>query len=504
MKNKKILIAVIAAVAVLVGVMLLLIFLPKGGEQSDSQEATVDEAQITVSTDAKGVHQAVVGRKSNGEIEQNGSGKLMEYYPADISQINLENKKGTLDVLSNTPSGQATVYTIKGFEDYKLQDGVADKIASAAASLEFSSVAGRDDGKNSADYGFDSPRAVATVTYNDKTKSVITVGDDAPQQAGTYVKFGGGEDIYVVDTETVSAFDLGLNDMMNLAITDSASDTDNSKAQSISVSGGNFNEDIELVPNDSEKVSASYRLTSPVECYANEKESSLIDGGIRGLYADSVVYVNPSESQLSSAGLSNPAARIKAVYPDATVELIASNPNGEGAVNLMVPGGKLVYSISSEKVPWVQTSYEKLVSEYALNPKMVALSKMTVTSGGKDYSFDLSSKTVTTTDDSGSETESTTTVVYYNGNEIQTENFSPVFENASMIELADAKTENPSGSPELKISYTYAGDNTTDTVEFYPSSDGRYLAVLNGRAEGHSRQSDITRLVNSLNELLNK
>lgn len=504
MKNKKILIAVIAAVVVLVGVMLLLIFLPKGGEQTDSEAATVDEAQLTVSTDSKGVHQAVVGRKDNGEIEKNGSGKLMEYYPADISQINLENKKGTLDILSNTPNGQATVYKIKGYEDYALQGGVADKIASAAASLDFSTVAGKDDGKNSTDYGFDAPRAVATVTYNDKTKSVITVGDDAPQQAGTYVKFGDGEDIYVVDTETVSAFDLGLTDMMDHEITGAASDTDNSIAQSIVISGANLPDDLELVSNNSEKVSASYKLTSPVECYANEKESSLITGGIRGLYADNVIMVNPSQTQLLNLGLAESAVKLKAVYPDATVELTGSTPDPNGNVNLMVSGKNIVYSISSEKVPWVQTSYEKLVSEYALNPKMVALSNMTITSGGKDYSFDLSSKTVTTTDDSGSETESTTTVVYYNGNEIQTENFSPVFENAGMIELADSKTENPSGSPELKISYTYSEDNTTDTVEFYPSSDGRYLAVLNGRAEGHSRQSDITRLVNSLNELLNK
>lgn len=53
-------------------------------------------------------------------------------------------------------------------------------------------------------------------------------------------------------------------------------------------------------------------MTSPVECYANEKESSLVAGGIRGLYALTVKMVNPSSSQLSSVGLSNPYAKIKA------------------------------------------------------------------------------------------------------------------------------------------------------------------------------------------------
>ena len=47
----------------------------------------------------------------------------------------------------------------------------------------------------------------------------------------------------------------------------------------------NFSNTITLKPNSDNKNSASYVMTSPVECYANEKESSLVAGGIRGLYA---------------------------------------------------------------------------------------------------------------------------------------------------------------------------------------------------------------------------
>lgn len=104
MKNKKVLLIIIAAAVVLVGVMLLLIFIPKGGgEDSDTDPATFDEAQISTSTDKKGVHQASVERNDKGEVEQNGSGSLISYYPADIKEIHLENAKGTVDILSNTP-----------------------------------------------------------------------------------------------------------------------------------------------------------------------------------------------------------------------------------------------------------------------------------------------------------------------------------------------------------------------------------------------------------------
>ena len=62
MDKKKTLIIAIIAVAVLVGVMLLLLFLPKGGG-SDADTATADEGiRMELSTDEKGVHQAIIGR----------------------------------------------------------------------------------------------------------------------------------------------------------------------------------------------------------------------------------------------------------------------------------------------------------------------------------------------------------------------------------------------------------------------------------------------------------
>ena len=64
-----------------------------------------------------------------------------------------------------------------------------------------------------------------------------------------------------------------------------------------------------LVPNNDSKNSASYKITKPNEGYASESESSLVEGAIRGLYAESVKMVNPSSSQLSELGLSNPECR---------------------------------------------------------------------------------------------------------------------------------------------------------------------------------------------------
>ncbi len=497
MKKKKTLIIVIIAAAVLVGVMLLLIFLPKG---SGSDSSTVDEgvAMKTV-TDKDGMHQAVVETEPNGEIKNNSYGTLIKNIPADIKTIHVENKKGTLDVISNTPKGEATVYKLKGYEDFALQSGIPDKIANAAAKLDFSKVASQSGDKKS-EFGLDEPRATVTVTYNDKTKAKFIVGSDAPQSAGTYIQFGTEPTIYLCDTETVSAFDLGLNDFMDLNINKTADTTENNDASSITISGSGFDSEIVLKPNKDGKNAASFVMTSPSGGYANESEASLISGGIRGLYADSVEMVDPSDDQLKKLGLLSPHAKITAVYPDVTVKLIGSKPDGDGKVYIMTDGGKVVYKLFSEKAAWTATSYEKLLSDYVISPKMDSLSGVTV-KADKTYDFSLDTKTSTKTDDEGSETTSTTTTVQYNGKDVDLGKFTTYYDDLSLIKLSEKKSKSFSGSPEISVTYTYS-DGTTDKAEFYAAGNEFYTAVLNGKAVGSCYKADVVRIKNNIKDVI--
>lgn len=499
MTKKKGLIIAVAAAIVLAAVVLLLIFLPKG-ENGEKAAATIDEGvEMSVSTDKNGVHQAVIGTDKSGKIANNSYGTLMEYVPADIKQIHVENTKGSFDIFSNTPEGQSTVYTIKGYEDFDLQGGNPDTIASAAAKLEFSRVATLDKNR-SGEFGFDKPRAKVTVSYNDNTKSIITVGNDAPQQAGTYVKFGTEDTVYVVDTSIASVFDYGVTDLISLTINNAADNTENNQPGVIRISGGGFDKEIELVPNDNENYSASYRMTAPVKRLANEGESSLISGGIRGLYAETVKMVNPGSDQLSELGLAQPNARLIAEYPDIKVDLIASKPDSDGMVCLMANGGKIVYTIAADKVPWCQTSYEKLCGEYICNPKMTALTGLTVTTGGKTTGFTLQTKESVTTDNEGSETAETVTTVSCGGKEVALGDFSVFYDALSLIPASDSKQGASDGTELLAVTYTFAGGGS-DSVRFVESG-GECTALLNGESIGHCPKADVTRAAGALAEVV--
>ncbi|WP_405352910.1 DUF4340 domain-containing protein [Ruminococcus sp.] len=505
-KNVKLLIAIAAAAVVLVGVMLLLIFLPKSGDDADPMDSIDQGIDMSTSVDENGMHQAKINTNDKGEIENNSYGTLLEYVPAKISTIDLENTSGTMEIKSETPvdedgKTEETKYTLVGFEDFTLQTGYPDAIANDAAALEFTKVISLD-GAKASECGFDSPKATVVVTYTDNTKAKIIVGGDAPSSAGTYVKFGTSDTIYLVESDAVDSFSYSLTEMFSKAINDAAVNTDDSQYSKITLSGKNFPEAVVLEPNNDGKNSATTVITSPKKSYASEDASSNVSGAIRGLYADSVKMVNPSEAQLKELGLADPYVAIEAVYPDTTVSLIASQPDSSGNVNVMEKGGKVVYTKVSANLPWVNMSYEKLSSEYVLHPLMSAVDTLTINNGTDTYSFSISSKQTTTTNDDGEESSTTTTTVKYGDNEINLSYFSTFFQNLTLLEKSDTTSDKPSGKAVFTAEYKYT-DGSTDTVKFYDAGGNKYLAEVNGESVGHLYKTNPSKLIEQVKTVAN-
>ncbi len=501
-KNTKYLVIISICAVVLVGVLLALIFWPK---EDVNLENTIDEGTaITQSVDDNGVHQVQLVLNDKGELDNNSYGSLVEYVPAEITHIKVENSGGSYEIKSVTPTKtddngnvttEATQYTLIGFEDFELQTGQADAVANNLAGLDFTSVASVD-GANSADFGFDKPRSTATVTYSDGTKAIVIVGNDAPAGAGTYIKFGSGDSIYLCATDAVYALLFTVNDLVSREINDAADSTDNSYVQSVTLSGTHYPNKIEFVPNTDVTNSASYKLTSPSTLFANEANTSKVTGAIRGLFADSVAYVNPSAKQLSDTGLDNPYAIVKGVYPDETFEIMASQPDDSGNVYVMEKGDKVIYVMKSANLPWTTLSYEELISEYVYNPSVDSLSSMSVSDGKNTYDFKLSSETKTTTDDDGNETSTTTTTVK-EGNLILTfDYFNNFFQNVAYTQRIDLTADKPSGTPLLTIKYTYASKDGTDTVCYYPAdASGKCVATFNGTVMGKVYEGRVKNLI---------
>lgn len=502
---KALVITIIAALA-LVGAGALLIFMPSGDNTNEIK------GPAAVKNDVKNnVHEVKVKTDSNGKIKENGSGKLVEKYPADITKIHIENQSGDYSISSYTPKKktketdpktgkkkektEATVYKLIGYENFKLQDGIADEVANACAALEFKSVSSEDASSNLADFGFDKPRATVTVTYSDKTKSVYKIGKDAAQNLGTYVMFGSGKSVFLCDKDTVAKFLYGLNKYISLTINDNASDNNSSEVKTLKLSGSKFSKNITLKPNpDTKHVSATHILTSPIESYADDSEASTVTGAIRGLYAESVIALNPSSSKLASYGLSNPYVRLNAKYSDTTENLLASKPDSKGNCFLMKSGGKVVYKIASSSIPWVNTTLKKLISNYVLNPELSEIKKMSVSFGNETYDFDIKTTETKSSGDNGEETATTDTVTSYKGEKLDEGNFETFFKNVALLTKADKTASSKSGKPALTIKYTYTSGRSADTVNFYKSGS-KYTACVNNKPVGTVYSNYIEKLI---------
>ena len=474
----------IVCVAIIVGVIFIINSLPK--ETEETVTTTIEEKMV-LKVDKDGEHQAEIKVDEKGELEENGSGTLIEYTPSDIERIDIENESGSFTVLAKTnvttdeETGEeqrdATVYTLVGYEDMELQTGGPDTIANDVAALTFESVADPT-GKNADDFGFKKPRATVKTTYTDGTSATIYVGDDAPSQLGTYIMFGDSDIVYLASADSVDGLLFSVLDLMPLGINDAATDTSNTAFETLTMSGSAFDKDIELRKNDDEAISSQYKMIKPDNMFISESEAANISGAIRGLYADEAVCVNPSSSQLAQYGLSKPYVQLKAIYPDTTVNIRASKVSDGFAY--IIADSDIIYKIADTKIPWIYTNINKLVPSVVINPTFTALKNITVKDSSGTYSLDVVSVVDTVDTTEGNTEEVTVTTAKYDGKELDSDNFQVFYQNLCNMTNAGVASEKASGKSALTIEISYSTGRDTDVIEIYPTGNSKYIANLNG------------------------
>lgn len=505
LKNRMWLIIAAAVVVVLVGVLLTV------GQLSPAEDdsSAAKPAEINLSIDDEGEHQAeVVVEEKSGEPQQNGSGTLLSYAVADIARIDVENESGSFTVLSETPTAvnedgeeqsEATVYTLVGYEEFALQDGMADAVANDASVVGFSSII--DTSGELSDYGLDSPRARVEVTYTDGTTCVIRIGSDAAADAGAYIAFGSSDTVYLAAKDSVDSFLYGVLDLISLEITEAAADTDSSELIRAEISGEHYRDRIVMEKNTDTALRSGYLVTAPRYMAADSVESADIAGAVRGLYAEQVACVNPSQSQLEGYGLDKPYAKITAEYADTTVRLSASAPGDDGTVYLLNPEKKVIYVIGLGAVEWANTSLNKLSPETMLDINLEAVSAISMEVDGKRYDITVNTTTESVENDEGEVEDVTTTTAYAGDKRLDDESFAVFFQNLNAIKLTDG--ESGGGSVWCTVTLRYTTGRSDDVVQIYRADGSRLPAALNGESMDSVYKSTINKLVDCVDDLIN-
>ena len=497
-KINKTVIIIIVAVVVVAALVLLLILTRNHTAKGSDENDTYKPAEVSLDVDANGEHIAQIAVDEDGNIKENGTGNLLNYVPADISRIDVENTKGSFSVTSHTPEGEATIYTLVGFEDCDLEEGIADEIATDSAAITFNQIVAVDG--NPADFGLDEPRAKVKVTYNDKTTAAIRVGNEAPSGAGTYIGFGSSDAVYLVANESVDSFMYNVNDFISREITAASDSSDYSTFNTMTVSGSRYDEPITLVPNKDEAIDSVYIVTEPRRMYANAVESYDIAGAVRGLYADEVVCVNPSGDQMKSYGLDEPYAKVVAVYPDVEITLMASSADDNGNAYVYNPDKDIIYSTQFANLSWAKTSVEALEPQYILSVKIESVKNIEFTAGDESYSIDCSTTTELQDDEEGNTQDVQVTKATCDGKNLKQDDFKVFFQNLTGIE--NAGDIGSGGDEILRFTYTYNTDRDPDTITVYSTGSAKYAVALNGEITGSASKSYIDSLIENPAALL--
>ncbi len=488
-KTTKTLIISIASVAILTGAFLGVYFL------------LPDQSDTSADSDITAAH-------SDGEEHTHEEYSLISHVPADIKQIDVKNEKGEYTLLSRTPvstvtnaegeSSQvtdSTIYTLVGYEDKELLQGSPDMVASDAAAVTAGKIV--NDGTAKSDFGFDEPRSVVKVEFTNGDKATITVGDDAPDNQGTYLTVNDDKNIYLVTTDSADGFLIGAMNMMSTNIGKSADDDSENVFTKMILGGEHYGVDVEFGYADSDKYSSTYMITSPDRLVADEENVTYMLNNIRSLTAEEVMTVDPDEAAVKEYGLDIPYVTVNAEYPDLTVDYKASKPSPEGEFYLLTNG--IIYKLKTDSAPWILNDYSSCISKKILDPKLESLSSIEITGGGASCRFDVKTETAAAQEDS--EQTETVTTVKRNGAEVNKSDFDSFYSELTDAQRTGGVTEKPSsGESILKVEYTFT-DGSKATAEYFTAENRKCPVLINGTVTLTAYESYVTKMIEQIKSL---
>lgn len=507
-RTKTYLIVGIAALVLIAGAVLLLLFLPSSSEQ---EEATAKEfSSLTSTVDEAGVRTVSVPVDENGNPKENLSGALVEMLPANLTEIKVENANGNYVFKCSTDSDGATTYTLAGFEGYDLNDTNAAMLGSVLSNLDMAAVIDVT-GESKSDYGFDEPRVTAWAKFDDESEFTVYVGDDGPGGTYTYVMIKGCDSVFSVSSGDLDPLLLDINDMFNTLIRSDYTTVSDEDFTYIKLGGTHLSKEVTIKHAEDGSLDGYYVLSSHDNKPVNSTLGSEIVGTIKSLTGESVAFANPDAATLKKLGLDNPYATVKARYEytdseDNTqtldVSMLCSKPDSSGKVYLMDEGGKLVYTIGTDAIAWADFTFDELRSEYAFAPSYSAIKSMTLSVGDESYSFTVETVITESVDDDGEETSVSETSVKYGDKEIDEAYFRVLFEELSLIPVRGTALDSEKGSEELlTVTYEYTTGRAADTVVYLKTDSQKVMPEINGEVDCYIYKSDVDSVMSNAKAL---
>lgn len=437
---------------------------------------------------------------STAEKGDNGKSIILtEFNAVDIDTVSIKNTAGEFKLKvesAKDEDGDSYVahITVEGYEDAPIMETLPNTIAEdctlLTASRKINTL-----GTNDKEYGLDKPTAVVQVTLLNGDVINFSVGNLSPDGEERYLGLENDSTIYLVKKDSVTSFLYSIYDLMETTV---IAENDEDFVY-ITVENELCNSPVKFEISIDGRSTSVFDIVSPIQRTANTELARAIVNNTRSFTADKVIAYNATDKEVESSGLKSPYARLTVDYGADKLTMLASQPDVDDNVKLMLAGGNIIYSAKSDSLPWITATLDTLKGENILSPVYTALKSVVIETSAEKYSFDV--RFVDYTDDDGKKGKKAD--VKLNGKVVNASSFEKLIDYIKSAETVAPVTEDSvSGDFVLSINIEYNIDGAKgNSVSFYSKGTGKAVAVLDGNVDSYAYDTYINRVISMTKEL---
>lgn len=358
------------------------------------------------------------------------------------------------------------------------------------------------------DCGLDQPAVKAVVTPKNDEAYTVLIGNVSPDNSGFYMMLEETEEIYIISASMVDTLNFSLLDFANTSIIPGFSDEDDeleeyftngelSVFDKIIIKGDNHPETVEIVRNDDEEISQylGYFVKKPTNRIAQNTDAllALYKYGmeVAGAYSYDV-----KPDTLKKLGLDNPELELKMYVGEKTLTYKFKQQD-DGNYAAVYDDSRLVHMVEPDVLSGIiELSTEDYYSTWICYNSIADLSKFTIETEDKEYSFGIT-KNETDSDSSTASEDSLVTEDYtiiHNGKKLVASNFQYLYGYCITLKCSDYTVHDIGGEPQMKFIFTFK-DGSESVIEFRKYSATRYQYTVDGVDMGKVATTSIDKLL---------
>ena len=437
---------------------------------------------------------------------------VLDYADSDIKEITVKNKNGSFNIYSKEVETEdeatgdtytETFWYLKGYDKDMTSSDALSNIVGSAIDLE---AIREIDSRTEKDCGLEKPVVTVDVTDNDGEKFTLKVGDKSPDSAGVYVKTSKEDKIYLIgdmldETLTFDEFDVASTETQAPITLDDKykSYVENgvvTKVDSITISGKNFPESVELKSNTDPDLEGyiPFYISKPVKRDADSNSSQMLVLFSQGFDVIGAYSYDNKQSTIKALGLDNPDMTVSAKFDDFTYSY-KFKKQSDGNYAVIGNDSKNVKKIDAANFGFLNYDITDFYSKTVFITSIDGIKNLIFETKDGTYNFSVAPK-----EDADSVSQY---LIECDGKTYNSSYFQTFYGYLCGIQCMDFDVEKISAEPELKMTYVYEDkDKAPTVVEYTKINATKYQYAVDGVAMGRIGSSTYNKIHKNLERLL--